>query len=96
MFDCIIPTKMAQQGYAYTFQGLVRVTRQVYQLKARIRSGNSGGPFVDDDGVVRGMIFAASADNPNEAYALSSDEIARAHQAARQRARAVGTGSCAL
>jgi queuine tRNA-ribosyltransferase len=32
MFDCIIPTKMAQQGYAYTFQGLVRVTRQVYRL----------------------------------------------------------------
>ncbi|WP_044192150.1 tRNA guanosine(34) transglycosylase Tgt [Hyalangium minutum] len=32
MFDCIIPTKMAQQGYAYTFQGLVRITRMVYQL----------------------------------------------------------------
>jgi len=25
MFDCIIPTKMAQQGYAYTFAGLVRI-----------------------------------------------------------------------
>jgi queuine tRNA-ribosyltransferase len=33
LFDCIIPTKMAQQGYAYTFSGLVRVTRQVYRLK---------------------------------------------------------------
>ncbi len=32
MFDCIIPTKMAQQGYVYTFQGLVRITRQVYRL----------------------------------------------------------------
>jgi queuine tRNA-ribosyltransferase len=32
MFDCIIPTKMAQQGYAYTFEGLVRTTRQVYRL----------------------------------------------------------------
>ncbi|RJS18757.1 tRNA guanosine(34) transglycosylase Tgt [Corallococcus sp. H22C18031201] len=32
MFDCIIPTKMAQQGYAYTFQGLVRITRSVFQL----------------------------------------------------------------
>ena len=32
MFDCIIPTKMAQQGYAYTFQGLVRVTRKIFQL----------------------------------------------------------------
>ncbi|SEM06179.1 tRNA-guanine transglycosylase [Stigmatella aurantiaca] len=32
MFDCIIPTKMAQQGYAYTFEGLVRITRMVYRL----------------------------------------------------------------
>src|SRR5690606_24651346 len=32
MFDCIIPTKMAQQGYAYTFQGLVRVKRQAFRL----------------------------------------------------------------
>ena len=32
MFDCIIPTKMAQQGYAYTFQGLVRITRMIYRL----------------------------------------------------------------
>ncbi len=31
MFDCIIPTKMAQQGYAYTFHGQVRVTRQVFK-----------------------------------------------------------------
>lgn len=32
MFDCILPTKMAQQGYAYTFQGLVRTTRSVFRL----------------------------------------------------------------
>jgi queuine tRNA-ribosyltransferase len=32
MFDCIIPTKMAQQGYAYTFDGLIRVSRQVFRL----------------------------------------------------------------
>jgi queuine tRNA-ribosyltransferase len=33
MFDCIIPTKMAQQGYAYTFQGLLRTTRMVHRLE---------------------------------------------------------------
>ena len=32
MFDCIIPTKMAQQGYAYSFEGQVRITRQVFRL----------------------------------------------------------------
>jgi queuine tRNA-ribosyltransferase len=32
MFDCIVPTKMAQQGYAYTFQGIKRVSRSEYRL----------------------------------------------------------------
>lgn len=32
LFDCILPTKMAQQGYAFTFDGLVRVTRQEHRL----------------------------------------------------------------
>ncbi|MFN0061546.1 MAG: tRNA guanosine(34) transglycosylase Tgt [Myxococcaceae bacterium] len=32
MFDCIIPTKMAQQGYAYTFEGLIRVTRAAFRV----------------------------------------------------------------
>ena len=35
MFDCILPTKMAQQGYAYTFQGLLRTTRSVFQVDER-------------------------------------------------------------
>ena len=32
MFDCILPTKMAQQGYAYTFRGVVRTTRERFRL----------------------------------------------------------------
>lgn len=72
------------------------VRRSVYVLAASVRQGNSGGPFVDDDGVVRGMIFAASADDPNEAYALTSDEINAAYSTARSRSRAIGTGSCAV
>jgi queuine tRNA-ribosyltransferase len=32
MFDCIVPPKMAQQGYAYTFEGQLRMTRTEYRL----------------------------------------------------------------
>ncbi|PZR10800.1 MAG: tRNA guanosine(34) transglycosylase Tgt [Archangium gephyra] len=32
MFDCIIPPKMAQQGYAYTFEGQLRLTRVEYRM----------------------------------------------------------------
>ena len=31
MFDCILPTKMAQQGYAYTFQGVLETMRPAMQ-----------------------------------------------------------------
>ena len=72
------------------------VSRSIYVLAATVHQGNSGGPFVDDNGVVRGMIFAAAADNPNESYALTSDEISQAYQAARSRTREVDTGTCAL
>jgi len=72
------------------------VTRSVYVLNALVKQGNSGGPFVDDDGVVRGMIFAASADDPRESYALTADEISPAYNAGRARTKAIDTGSCAL
>ena len=32
MFDCIIPTKMSQQGYAYTFGGQLRLSKREYRL----------------------------------------------------------------
>ena len=32
MFDCILPTKMAQQGYAYTYEGMLRLPRSEFRL----------------------------------------------------------------
>ncbi len=32
MFDCIIPPKMAQQGYAYTFEGQLRISKHEYRF----------------------------------------------------------------
>ena len=51
------------------------VTRQVYVIEGRVRPGNSGGPLIDLQGKVLGMVFATSASNPNQAYALTDDEI---------------------
>lgn len=72
------------------------VTREIYVLRAQVRQGNSGGPLVDDDGHVRGLIFAASADDPEESYALTEAEILLALQAAEGRSRPVQTGECAI
>jgi S1-C subfamily serine protease len=69
--------------------------RNVYQLQATIRQGNSGGPFVRSDGVVLGVVFAASTSDPNVGYALTSAEVASRVDQARGRTSGVGTGPCA-
>ena len=52
------------------------VTRQIFVIQASVRPGNSGGPLIDLDGHVLGLVFATSAGDPNQAYALTDDEIA--------------------
>ena len=52
------------------------VTRQIFVLQASVHPGNSGGPLIDLEGRVLGMVFATSASDPNQAYALTDDEIA--------------------
>ncbi len=68
--------------------------REVYQLQARIRQGNSGGPFVRQDGTVLGIIFAASTTDGQVGYAITSKEVAPRIQQAQAQGR-TNTGPCA-
>ncbi len=67
------------------------VDRQIYVLGAQVRPGDSGGPLVDLDGHVLGLVFAASSTNPDQAYALTNDEIAGDLQAGAARTSPVDT-----
>lgn len=69
--------------------------RQVYQLQARVRPGNSGGPFVDANGDVVGVIFAASTSDRDVGYALTGGQVAARIDQARARSATVDTGACA-
>ncbi|SCL14827.1 Colicin V production protein [Micromonospora rhizosphaerae] len=70
------------------------VTREIYTIRALVRSGNSGGPLVSANGLVLGVIFAAAADDPNTGFAVTADEARPVALAGAERNRAVGTGEC--
>ena len=72
------------------------VTRDIYVLRSTVIPGNSGGPFVDTQGRVRGMIFAASSSTKDEAYALDGQEIDQAIKAADGKTRQIDTKTCAI
>jgi S1-C subfamily serine protease len=73
----------------------VNVTREIYTIRALVRSGNSGGPLVSPAGKVLGVIFAAAADDRTTGFALTANEAAGTAQQGIQRTEGVRTGDCA-
>jgi S1-C subfamily serine protease len=83
-------------AFGYDIYSRHTVDRLIYVLRSHVIPGNSGGPFVDTEGRVRGMIFAASSDKPDEAYALDGQEIDKAVRGADGKTRQVDTKTCAI
>lgn len=70
------------------------VVREVYSIKGLVRRGNSGGPLVDPQGRVLGVVFAAAADDETVGYALTWDEVAPAARTGAERDARVSSGAC--
>ncbi len=71
------------------------VSRGVYTVRGQVRSGNSGGPLVDTQGQVAGVVFGAAADDPETGFALTADEVADEVASAPKLTTPVSTGPCA-
>ena len=71
------------------------VTREIYTIRALVRSGNSGGPLLASDGSVLGVIFAAAADEPETGFALTAAEALPVVTAGVGRTEGVRTQRCA-
>lgn len=74
--------------------GRSTVRREVYELQATVRPGNSGGPFVTPEGGVAGVVFAASTTDGRVGYALTSTEVLPQVRRGLERTEPTGTGPC--
>lgn len=66
----------------------------VYQLAGNVQSGNSGGPLLDQDGRVVGVVFAKATSTDNVGFALTMEEAGPVIAAAPTLSNQVGAGSC--
>jgi S1-C subfamily serine protease len=70
------------------------VVRQIYTIRATVRSGNSGGPLLDSAGELLGVIFAAALDDETVGFALSENEARPIATADGGLTAPVSTGAC--
>ena len=88
-----VVAKTSAVGRDIYSRGLAK--REIYVLRATVRKGDSGGPVVDREGRLVGVVFAASTLDGGEGYALTMTELRRALDATGQANQAVGVGDCA-
>ena len=70
------------------------VRRDILELRADIDRGDSGGPFVLEDGTIGGVVFAEARSDDEVGYALSPTTVARRIAPGLDRTVAVDTGDC--
>ena len=71
-----------------------QVSRQIYEIKAVVEPGNSGGPLLSPSGSVYGVIFAAAVGAPQTGFALTSAEVASDANASARLTNPVSTQGC--
>lgn len=94
--ESVVPAAVSgtEQARGYNIYGDNIVTRGIAVMSSKIIPGNSGGPLVDSNGTVMGLVFAASTTDPTEGYALTMPTIAPQVSAGVGRTQSVSTQNC--
>ncbi|MGY4647893.1 acid resistance serine protease MarP [Mycobacterium sp. URHB0021] len=69
------------------------VSREVYTIRGTVRQGNSGGPMIDRNGKVLGVVFGAAVDDADTGFVLTASEVSR-QMATVGSTQRVPTGVC--
>lgn len=69
--------------------------RSVYELKANVIPGNSGGPLINQQAQVVGIVFAESTTYNHVGYALTTPQVITELHQAEARDQVTTTGQCA-
>jgi S1-C subfamily serine protease len=70
------------------------VTRQIFEIRAQVEPGNSGGPLLSPSGTVYGVVFAAAVDASDTGFALTASEVASDARAGAHQTAPTPTQGC--
>ncbi len=70
------------------------VTRQIYEIRAVVESGNSGGPLLSPAGTVDGVVFAAAVGVNDTGFALTATQVSADAAAGEHLTSPVSTSYC--
>lgn len=92
----VVPARVRAEQTAQgpDFYHSQQVSREIYQVRAEVRPGNSGGPLLSPDGTVYGVVFAAATNEDQTGYVLTADEVADSAAEADDATEPVSPGKC--
>jgi S1-C subfamily serine protease len=70
------------------------VTRDIYAIRGEVQPGNSGGPLLDTNGAVAGVVFGKAVNDPSTGYALTATQVSAAANLGRTATLPVSTRGC--
>jgi S1-C subfamily serine protease len=71
-----------------------QVSRLIYEIRANVEPGNSGGPLLSPSGSVYGVVFAAAVGSADTGFALTASEVAADARAGATQTAATSTQGC--
>jgi S1-C subfamily serine protease len=71
-----------------------QVNRQIFEIRAQVEPGNSGGPLLSPSGTVYGVVFAAAVDTSDTGFALTAAEVSADAKAGANQTLPTSTQGC--